>query len=77
MFLGLLLSALVFGQEKAIPVSTLGVERLEHLEMRVADVADAAGFADETSFFRNFKQATGLTPSAWRTKMNNNLSLTK
>lgn len=45
---------------------------LEHPEMRVADVADAAGFADETSFFRNFKQATGLTPSAWRTKMNNN-----
>ena len=45
---------------------------LEHPEMRVADVADAAGFADETSFFRNFKQATGLTPSAWRTKMINN-----
>ena len=42
-----------------------------HRGMNLADVADESGFANEQSFFRSFKAATGLTPQEW--KMRNNL----
>ena len=32
---------------------------------RLSDVADAAGFSGESSFYRNFKAVTGLTPAEW------------
>lgn len=32
---------------------------------RLSDVADAAGFSGESSFYRNFKAATGQTPQQW------------
>jgi len=38
----------------------------EQPQLNLAEVADASGFADESSFYRNFKKATGLTPAAWR-----------
>lgn len=39
--------------------------------MLISEVADAAGFTDESSFFRNFKQITGQTPAAWRATIAN------
>lgn len=39
---------------------------LEHPEMHLSDVADAAGFSGESSFFRIFKAVTGKTPGEWR-----------
>ena len=38
----------------------------EHPDMLVDEVADAAGFSSRTSFFRNFKAVTGMTPQEWR-----------
>ena len=37
----------------------------EHPGMRLSDVADAAGFSGESSFYRNFKAVTGRTPAEW------------
>lgn len=38
----------------------------ENPDMKISEVADSSGFTEESSFFRNFKQTTGLTPSAWK-----------
>ena len=38
---------------------------LEEPRMRISDIADAAGFASESAFYRNFKAATGQTPAEW------------
>ena len=43
----------------------------ENPAMLISEVADAAGFTDESSFFRNFKQITGQTPAAWRASLTN------
>ena len=33
---------------------------------RLSKVAEESGFADDASFFRTFKQITGVTPSEWK-----------
>ncbi len=38
---------------------------LEEPQMRISDIADAAGFASESAFYRNFKTVTGFTPAEW------------
>lgn len=38
---------------------------LENQSVRISEVAEASGFASESSFYRNFKAATGLTPNEW------------
>ena len=38
---------------------------LEEPRTRISDIADAAGFASESAFYRNFKAATGQTPAEW------------
>ena len=37
--------------------------------MKLADVSMAAGFSSETSFFRNFKAVTGMSPAEWKGRM--------
>ena len=36
-------------------------------DIKLSAVASESGFATETSFFRNFKIATGMTPKEWQT----------
>lgn len=55
------------------PQALLQAERLQRARsllrssaLSVADVASASGFADPSYFARAFRQATGLTPSAYR-----------
>ena len=38
----------------------------EHPEMVLDEVADESGFSSRTSFFRNFKAVTGMTPQEWK-----------
>ena len=38
----------------------------EHPEMVLEEVADESGFSSRTSFFRNFKAVTGMTPQEWK-----------
>ncbi|MGX8696536.1 MAG: helix-turn-helix domain-containing protein, partial [Prevotella sp.] len=40
---------------------------LEQPDRKINAVATESGFANETSFFRNFKSATGMTPREWVT----------
>ena len=37
----------------------------DHPEKKIQELYIAAGFASETSFFRTFKQITGMTPREW------------
>ncbi len=37
----------------------------EHPDMLLDDVAEQAGFASRSTFFRNFKAQTGMTPMQW------------
>ena len=32
----------------------------------LSDIAEESGFANEATFFRTFKQLTGMTPSEWK-----------
>lgn len=41
---------------------------LEHPDMLLDDVATESGFSSYTSFYRNFKAITGLTPQDWKKK---------
>ena len=38
---------------------------MEDPSLRLSDIADAAGFASESAFYRNFKTVTGQTPAEW------------
>ena len=38
----------------------------EHPDMLLDDVADQSGFSSYTTFFRNFKSITGMTPQEWK-----------
>ena len=38
----------------------------EHPEMVLDEVADESGFSSRTTFFRNFKALTGMTPQEWK-----------
>ena len=38
----------------------------EHPDMPLHMVAEESGFPNETTFLRNFKTQTGLTPSEWK-----------
>ena len=35
-------------------------------DMGIDDVADQSGFSSRTTFFRNFKAVTGMTPQEWK-----------
>ena len=39
---------------------------LQHPEAKISSLYLEAGFANETHFFRTFKEFTGTTPSEWR-----------
>ena len=38
----------------------------EHPDMLLDEVAEQSGFSSRTTFFRNFKSLTGLTPQEWK-----------
>ena len=40
---------------------------VNHPELKMVNIAMESGYANERSFFRDFKQATGMTPSEWQT----------
>jgi len=40
----------------------------EEPQMLLSEIADAAGFASESAFYRNFKAITGQTPAEWLNK---------
>ncbi len=40
-------------------------------QMTIVDVAYASGFSDANTFSRNFKKQTGISPSAYKTALNN------
>ena len=39
---------------------------VSHPELKMVNIAMESGYANERSFFRDFKQATGMTPSEWQ-----------
>ena len=43
---------------------------LETSDMKVSTVGMNSGFANERSFYRSFKAATGLTPKEWKEQQN-------
>jgi AraC family transcriptional regulator len=47
-------------------------ERLAREDVPLAEIAAEAGFADQSHFTRIFKQATGLTPAAFRRSVTGN-----
>ena len=44
----------------------------EQPDMMLDEVADQSGFSSRTTFFRNFKAVTGMTPQDWKNKNNKN-----
>ena len=38
----------------------------EHPDMILDEVAEESGFSSRTTFFRNFKALTGMTPQEWK-----------
>ena len=43
---------------------------LAHPEMRMNDISDTVGFANESSFYRNFKAIENCTPQQWLERNN-------
>ena len=43
---------------------------LTHPEMRMNEISDTVGFANESSFYRNFKNTEGCTPQQWLERRN-------
>ena len=41
----------------------------EDSRQKLSDIADAAGFASESAFYRNFKLVTGETPAEWMARI--------
>lgn len=41
----------------------------ENAAVRLSDIAEAAGFASESAFYRNFKRVTGMTPAEWMARI--------
>ena len=41
----------------------------EDSRQKLSDIADAAGFASESAFYRNFKLVTGETPADWMARI--------
>lgn len=41
----------------------------EDPRQKLSDIADAAGFASESAFYRNFKLVTGETPADWLSRI--------
>ena len=39
---------------------------VSHPELKMINIAMESGYTNERSFFRDFKQATGMTPSEWQ-----------
>lgn len=52
----------IWSTDKLFAAEGLGVQQLD---AKLASVALASGFTNETSFFRVFKAITGLTPKEW------------
>jgi YesN/AraC family two-component response regulator len=51
------------------------VEYAKHLmlskpDIKIFEIYVAAGFANETTFFRAFKNVTGMTPNEWKSTNN-------
>ena len=44
----------------------------EHPDMMLDEVADQSGFSSRTTFFRNFKVVTGMTPQEWKNQTEKN-----
>ena len=44
----------------------------ENPDMMLDEVADQSGFSSRTTFFRNFKAVTGMTPQEWKNKNSKN-----
>lgn len=40
----------------------------ENGDLHLSEVADASGFSSESTFYRNFKDVTGLTPAEWMSR---------
>ena len=38
---------------------------LEKKDLTFTEIAEEAGFVDRSSFYRSFKQETGMNPSTW------------
>lgn len=47
----------------------VAIDKLLHENARVADLADYLGFTEASSFVRSFKSWTGLTPKAYKDRM--------
>ena len=44
----------------------------QYPEKKISAIWSEAGFATESSFFRTFKAANGVTPNEWRAQQTNN-----
>lgn len=65
-FLGLLTGVLVAIGLMLVAMFISRRRKSRQAAANVDEVADAAGFSSRTSFFRNFKAVTGMTPQEWR-----------
>lgn len=59
------------GQSFCDFVNTYRVEYVKRIlesgtDVNISDLGESAGFSGKSSFFRNFKKSTGMTPSEWQ-----------